>query len=80
MLPTKNSSEASIQSPRVISVIAAADVAPIIMKIASSFFLIPVKSAMAPRIGDAKAMNATEMVVMAPNRAVACAGSRSAAA
>ena len=60
--------------------IAAAAVTPIIIEMASSFFLMPVKSAIAPSIGDASAMTATETVVIAPKRAVACAGSRSAAA
>ena len=80
MLPMKKSSDASIQSPRWMSTMAAAALTPIIMKIASSFFLMPVKSAIAPRTGEPKAMTATDTVVMAPNRAVACAGSRPSAA
>ena len=60
MLPMKNSIDASIQSPRSMSTMAAAALTPISMKIASSLFLMPVKSAIAPRIGETTAMSATD--------------------
>ena len=60
--------------------IASVDATPTSMKPRSSFFLMPVKSAIAPRIGDTIAISATEAVVMPAKRAVACAGSSPTAA
>ena len=80
MLPRMNSPAPSCQWPCPMKNMQAVAVTPRPKNDPSIFFLMPEKSATAPRMGASTATTASAIVVAAAKRELAAAGSRSAAA